>query len=504
MPERAHKSPHTHESRQVQTPHVTVQKVPPDPTKKSRGCFFGCSNSSESERYEIEVTLGAVSWSIVKRLSEFELWHNKLHATLTAQTGLSQNDPRASRLAPLTEQEGARILNQMPNLPAKTSFWRKQSESEGTAAAQALQLYISNIIGINLRDQGKDMFRAELYDFLQITQNLTRHSKQSKLQPKVEAAQLTIEKEVYKERLEGMEAEVAEGAALQHQQAETLYHQVLCLQNEVNEASCRINLAIAENRKQEGAAPFGNATASPAARTPRSKLSAGNEIEDAKLSAAWPAMFNSEGLTTLHWLLCSYREPGSGELVPGRLYVVGRKGGAPGSRVLCFLGDQGSKLQFRVEHLSQLEKDSYMGGVHLGLVFHTREQQSEKAGAVGRAEDQKMFVMAVHDSMILNEKDADARRLAAEPDEPQDLDEGLDSSEHCFRLSSHSGSKQQYGCSKAGCQVHAFYKICDRKKELHRLAEFCELRAGDDGVFRGCDDEYDLEDDEEASEPIDI
>ena len=195
--------------------------------------------------------MGSATWKITKRLTEFETWDKKLRATIAAQVDMSMAEATVRNVTPLTKSEAAGIEHQMPSLPPKKS-WRDDSESWCKATSQGLFVYVTKIICINL-EHDRDMFRQELRDFLRIDEEIAKHVATRRLErpAKTEAAQLMIERQVYKEHVEGMEQERAKVSVVQQKQTETLFNQLMNLQDEIDEASCRINLAIAETKKHE-------------------------------------------------------------------------------------------------------------------------------------------------------------------------------------------------------------------------------------------------------------
>ena len=194
-------------------------------------------------------------------------------------------------------------------------------------------------------------------------------------------------------------------------------------------------------------------------RTPRSRLSAGNKVEDEKLLSKFPKSFDNTKHTTLHWLLCSWQNPVNSELVTGKLYVVGDKG-SDQCQMIYFLGHGDThKQNFDARSIESLHKDTYMGGLHLGLVFHCNKKPEKHIVSEDSQENatssEKLFVMTKHDSMIQNEVIEQE-----EGDSP----------------SGHEGGKNKF-------LVYAFYKIVDRKGEIQRLSEFCSLEETSNGHF---------------------
>ena len=229
--------------------HVSVDRDPTVNVTRSRSCLFGCGNK-DAEIYIVKSALDSHCWDVRKNRSDFETLETKMIAKLHSQIGMSPSQADRLDTKPLTKDQARKILEQMPQLPPKLSFWSRSPDVDYYRNTSAgLQKYISDTIGISLRGNNKQ-FSHEISAFLGVAHAVRKATVFSpgrlNTVAKVQQAQLLIEKEAYKERSEELERERAQDTVKEDKNKIQLFQQLSELQDEIEDAKRHINSAIAE------------------------------------------------------------------------------------------------------------------------------------------------------------------------------------------------------------------------------------------------------------------
>jgi len=210
-------------------------------SKRSGGCLFSCS-SKNSDMYIIKATLELNSqthcWDVRKRISDFEALELRLHTQIPKVA-----DSMGMNSTP------ERLLEQMPELPPKKSFWSSDPGPEfHEATSLGLQKYIETVFRMSRRLAAAEAasgarltgpFDHEISMFLNM-QFALKQQKAALAPLQQEKAQLMIEKEAYKERSEELEREKAMETVEADKNKMDLFQQLLQLQDEIEDAKSRI------------------------------------------------------------------------------------------------------------------------------------------------------------------------------------------------------------------------------------------------------------------------
>jgi len=233
------------------TLHVTVTHDTNGSRKRSGGCIFNCS-SKDSDVYIVKVILDEHCWDVRKRTTDFEMLETRLHKLI----------PRvAESLGVNTTAE--KLMDQMPELPPKKSFWNSDPGPEfHLAVAVGHQKYIESAWRMSRRFAAAEAasgarltgpFDHEISTFLNMQFELKQ--KRVALAPigHQEKAQLVIEKEAYKERSEELERERAQDTVKEDKNKRDLFQQLSEMEDEIEDAMSRISSVVDKQDLAPGA-----------------------------------------------------------------------------------------------------------------------------------------------------------------------------------------------------------------------------------------------------------